>query len=509
MSIAVQVMVTEKDCTLLTICTMMQMTQLTAEVKKTTEACKGMAGIALDVKALTASLQDIKEQLQFIRKDCVEEARKAYQLATTLQDTCKQVVAETQKLSAQATAALPGLQYQTQLVSNEVQTDTVARVQGLGKPESAEQLAPSLQKLAEKPAGWSTEVSLAGGMKLNQHAAYQHTCNKALHKHSYDMDLQPQQPQFPQRKLPVSSHQVGSIKHAGFIKGLSGAEEIQEATQHEHAGAEAAIQMPVRQGIRSRLTMYRKSQAKANATGYQSPAIDSESPSPSAIQGICQPLDEPQQAAARPDKGITRSGRRYQAKGAHTHKQNLQEPAATQQRLHDSMPDLSSVPWQTTTKPGKHMSLELSSSQQEGDTPKTFKRHSRPEKAVSSNKQRVSCHGSLSSAPSLKLSLHPLKYSSMQQGNRDASAGRKVPIPAAEVPTLHTQADDSKEYRKPVKRHKAQQHSMGLDLFSKLFAQAGEVPCKELPGMPVIQADQIATEISMRLKMQRMRRMQS
>ena len=509
MGIAVQVMVTEKDCTLLTICTMMQMTQLTAEVKKTTEACKSMAGIAQDVKALTASLQDIKEQLQFIRKDCIEEARKAYQLASTLQDTCKQVVAETQKLSAQATAAIPGLQDQTQLVSNEVQTDTIARVQRLSKPESAEQLDPSLQKLAEEPAGWSREVSLAGGMKLDQHAAYQHTCNEALHKHSYDMDWQPQQPQAPKRKLPVSSHQVGSIKHAGFTKGLRGAEEIQEATQHEHAGAETAIQMPMRQGIGSRLTAYRKSQAKANATGNRSPAIDAESPSPSAIQGICQPVDEPQQAAARPNRGITRSGRRYQARGAHAHKQNSQEPAATQQRVHDSMPDLDSVPWQTKAKPGKRMPLELSSSQQEGDTPKTFKRHSTPKKAVSRYKQRVSCHGSLSSAPSLKLSLHPLKYSSTQQGNRDTSAGRKVPMPAAEVPISHTQANDSKEYRKPVKRHKAQQQSMGLGVFSKLFAQAGEVPSKESPGLPVIQADQIAMEISRRLKMQRMRRMQS
>ena len=95
----------------------MQMTQLTAEVKKTTEACAGIADMAHDVKALTASLRNMEDIVRTHTGDCAAAASKADQLAQTLQDACMQAISEMQRVSAQVSATLPAHEQQPQRVS--------------------------------------------------------------------------------------------------------------------------------------------------------------------------------------------------------------------------------------------------------------------------------------------------------------------------------------------------------------------------------------------------------
>ena len=95
----------------------LQMTQLTAEVKKTTEACAGIADIAHDVKALTASLCNMEDIVRTHTGDCAAAASKADQFAQTLLDACMQAISEMQRLSAQVSATLPAHEQQPQRVS--------------------------------------------------------------------------------------------------------------------------------------------------------------------------------------------------------------------------------------------------------------------------------------------------------------------------------------------------------------------------------------------------------
>ena len=97
-----------------------QMTQLTAEVKKTIEACAGIAGIAHDVQALTASLRDMENVVSMHTRDHTAAASKADQHAQTLQNTCMQVISEVQRLSAQVSASLPAHEQQPQHISKAV-----------------------------------------------------------------------------------------------------------------------------------------------------------------------------------------------------------------------------------------------------------------------------------------------------------------------------------------------------------------------------------------------------
>ena len=345
---------------------MMQMTQLTAEVKGTMKACEGMAGIAADVKALTASFQGIKEQLQLIRTDCTEEAGKSRELASKLQETCNQLVAGLQKLTADTPASHHGLTQQTQPVSRAV---------------SAE-----------------------------------------------------------------ANHQVQCLSH-------------HESAGNKEADCEPAQKPAKRQGIKSRLTEYRRSQGKAAAPVKQLTATVLKRSGPSAaIQGIYQPSGELQQVVAQPGRGHSGIGVYYQGKeGKLAAERVLQAPASS-----------------AASSRGKGFSNDSS-------TP----------------------------APSLKLSLQPLKASSMQPHTNAMAAGRKVPLPASSTADVHAAGEDHNYIRSPAKRRKSQQQYTGFDVFTKLSAQADMGSCEQASTLPVIQEDKIAKEVSERLKMQRMRRMRA
>ena len=350
---------------MLTLLHMMQMSQLTAEVKETMKACEGMAGVAHDVKALTASFQVMNEQLHLIRTDCAEEASKGFQLASKLQETCNHLVTELQKLSANAMASLPNLMQQTQPVSKGM----------IAQP---------------------------------------------------DQDVQ------------CVSHHVS-------------AEVNQSKSEVAHIPAK-------RQGIKSRLTEYRRSRAKAAAPVKQ-PIYTTlqKSDSSAAIQGIYQPTDEPQQAAAQPGRGNRGVETRYQDREGYG---AIGKPVEKPTEEADSM---------TGGDPSR----------------------------------KSSCR-----APSLKLSLRPLKASNMEP-HSVALAGRKVSLSASSTANVHLDADALGEARMPAKRHKSQQQSMGLDMFTKLFAEADMVSCQQASTLPVIQEDKIAKEVTERLRMQRMRRMRA
>ena len=340
------------------------MTQLTAEVKETMKACEGMAGIAADVKALTASFQDIKEQLQLVRTDCAEEASKGYQIASRIQDTCNQLVAELQKLSANATASPPGLTQQTQPVSRAVSAEPDQDVQCLSHHDTAE--------------------------------------NKAR-------------------------------------------------------DCETAPKPGKRQGIKSRLTEYRRSRAKAAAPVKQPPATAPKPAHPSAaIQGIYQPSE----AVAQPGRGQSSIGVRCQG--------NEDECAAER----------------VAREPAR--------------------------KAASSNGKDFS-HDSSAPAPSLKLSLQPLKTFSLQPNTTTTAAAHRTPLQlsASSAAYVQAQGDAGRETGLAAKRRKSQQQYTGFDVFTKLFAQADMGSCEQTSMLPVIQEDKIAREVTERLKMQRMRRMRA
>ena len=344
------------------------MTQLTAEVKETMKACEGIAGIAHDVKALTTSFQDIKEQLQLIRTECTEEASKGYQLGSKLQDTCKLLVAELQKLSSNATAAsLPGLQQQNQPISQRQNIQLDQDVQCLSQCEGAEFRAGESEP-APKPAK--------------------------------------------------------------------------------------------RQGIKSRLTEYRRSRAKAAAPVDQpTTTVLKHLDSSATNQGIYQPCGEQHQAAAQLTRGLRGIGTCCQSKeGDCIVEKYVQEPT-------DSV----------------------------------------------SRKRKDMSHASSSLVPSLKLCLQPLKESSMPPNTCSATAGHSVPLElsASSTANAHAEGNAGKEAILPAKRRSGQQHCMGLDVFTKLFAQTDSVSCQQASILPVIQEDVIAKEVTERLMMQRMRRMQA
>lgn len=344
----------------------MQMSQLTAEVKETMKACEGMASIAQDVKALTASFQEMKEQLHLIRTDCAEEASKGFQHASKLQETCNHLVTELQKLSADAVASLPNLTQQTQ---------------------------PVCKGITAQP---------------DQEVQY------------------------------VSHHVRAEIKQSN---------------------SEAAPIPAKRQGIKSRLTEYRRSRAKAAAPVKQPISMTLQKSDPSAaIQGIYQPIDEPQQATAQPGRGPSGIGRPYQGREGH------------------------GTVWKSVQEPTKKADSKTGEDQS---------------------------HMSSSKAPSLKLSLRPLKASDTEPQSNVALAGRRVLLSASSTANTHSNADDHGEARLPAKRRKSQQQSMGLDVFTKLFAEADMVSCHQASILPVIQEDKIAKEVTERLMMQRMRRMQA
>lgn len=147
----------------------MQMTQLTAEVKKTAEACGGIAYLANDVRVLTASFHDVKEQMQLVQKGCSAEASKAEELASTLQDTCRQIVSEMQLLSAQVTSIIPQLQQQSQTVGKGVQAGVKAQQEEVpapagqhpSHPSSSAQPHTSLQEPTSNTAPQPREHKLA------------------------------------------------------------------------------------------------------------------------------------------------------------------------------------------------------------------------------------------------------------------------------------------------------------------------------------------------------------
>ena len=345
---------------------MTQMTQLTAEVKLTMKACEGMAGIAADVKALTASFQDIKEQLQLIRTDCAEEASKGHQLASKLQETCNQLVAGLQKLSANAPARRQGLTQQDPPVSRAVSAEPDQEMQCLSPHESPENM---------------------------------------------------------------------------------------------RRDSEASPKPAKRQGIRSRLTEYRRSRAKAAAPVKQPTATAPKPSHPSAaIQGIYQPSEKPQQVGAPPSR--------------------------------------------------EHSSTAVRCRGKEGDCA-AERVVGEPATKAASSRGRDFKYESLSPAPSLKLSLQPLKASSMQPHTNAMAAGRKVPLSASSTANVQGAGDDHREARLPTKRHKSQQQYAGLDVFTKLFAQADMGTCEQSSMLPIIQEDKIAEEVTERLKMQRMRRMRA
>ena len=340
---------------------MLQMTQLTAEVRETMKACEGIAGIANDVKALTISFQDINKQMQLMRTDCAEEASKGYHIASTLQDTCKQLVAELQKLSSSATASISDPQ-RNEPVSKGVCAQVDQDVQCLSPRDGAE-IRPGYSGAAPKPAK--------------------------------------------------------------------------------------------RQGIKSRLTEYRRSQAKAAAPVKQpTSTVLKHSDASAAIQGIYQPCSEQHQAASQPSRGL--SCTYCQSKdGDCMVEKSVQEPTD-----------------RADSRTGKNMS-----------------------------------HASSSLAPSLELHFRPPKVPSMLPHSSSATAGHRIPLQVSAPSTAKRNAGQRAQM--PAKRRNSQQHCMGLDVFTKLFAQTDSGPCQQASILPVIQEDMIAKEVTERLTMQRMRRMQA
>jgi hypothetical protein len=71
------------------------------------------------------------------------------------------------------------------------------------------------------------------------------------------------------------------------------------------------------------------------------------------------------------------------------------------------------------------------------------------------------------------------------------------------------QGDANHQIRRSVKRHKAERQPMGLSAFTKLFAQADAVSSQAASDLQALQEENIAKEISERIMMQRMRRMQA
>ena len=182
-----------------------QMTQLTAEVKKTTEACAGIADIAHDVKVLTASLRNIEDIVKTHTGDCAAAAGKADQLVQTLQDACMQAISDMQRLSAQVSATLPAHEQQLQCVSKAgraehshahrsanwtcLQTDICNPVAGKPAPAAPLQVQPQPQEAYDKPTASKDSAAMAGVQGQRRRvtrsmARTDHGSNKSVHQPS-------------------------------------------------------------------------------------------------------------------------------------------------------------------------------------------------------------------------------------------------------------------------------------------------------------------------------------
>ena len=406
------------------------MTELTAEVKKTTEACQGTAGLAEDIKAMGGSLLDIREQLQLIQQECKAETSKAAQLASSLQNTCQQVVTEMHKLSAQVTAALPLLQHQPQPVA----------------PKAGSKAGPPCSSEALNQQQALLDTSQQGQL------AQQRDTEKLLQKNR-------------------------SLETARLMR----------CNSDKKAAAQVAGQAPA----------IRHSDGKNNMRTERTnnmPKAPVHPTAASVISGICMPDTE--QTAPRPSKGTTRSGWRYQGGRSQPDEVSLQEP------------DFKRTPWHIKATASKHPTRCPSSERQTADPSKAFQRKSNPEKVSCSRAVQLPSQDSPSSAPSLHLTLQPLRPSSMHMQNQSGPAADKGHQQSSGAAPAQ-QGDANHQNERSFKRHKAERQSMGLDAFTKLFAQADAVSSQAASDLPAIQEEDIAREISNRILMQRMRRMQA
>ena len=392
------------------------MTQLTAEFKKTTEACQGSAGLAEDIKAMGGSLHDIREQLQLIQQECKAEASKAARLASSLQSTCREVVTEMHKLSAQVTAG--------------------SKAGPPSSPDALKQPQPLLLTFQE------------------DQPAEQRDTEKLLQK-------------------------TRSLETARLMHGNSHQKVHQPAAQT--AGQAPAI--PQSDGKNSMRTERTNNMPNAPMQPTAAPVCS----------GVCKPDIE--QTAPKPSKRTTRSGRRYQGGRSHPDEASLQEP------------DFQSTPWHTKATATKHAARCPSSERQTADPPKAFQRKSKPEKVSRSRAVQLPSQDSPSSAPPLHLTLQPLRPSSMHMQNQSGPAADKGHQQSSGTAPAQ-QGNANHQNKRSFKRHKAERQPMGLDAFTKLFAQADAVSSQAASDLPAIQEEDIAKEISRRIMMQRMRRMQ-
>ena len=388
------------------------MTQLTAEVKKTTEACAGIAGIAHDVKALTASLRDMEDNVKMHTRGCAAAASKADQLAQTLQEACMQAISEVQRLSAQVSATLPAHELQPQRVSK-------ARPAGISH--------------ADRPVDF---ISFQMGTQSL-------VANKPTP--AAPLQLQPQP---------------------------------REANDKPTASNTSAA-MAESQGQRRRVT---RSMAK-NDGGSK--------------QRVHQPADTPGHTALQTNVAFKRTEKRRRTPTEHDRKLDTQKLGGNPQDAQDITPDLQATPWQTKASARKPVTQRAIAGTQASQAGNQSKRHCTPSKrAADSSTERQASLSCPSSAPSLKLTLAPLQPSSMHNRNKTVSETR--PSGTAAITQAGARAGPS-GWRAPL--------GTGLDAFAKLFARADAEPSNHSEGLPEIQEEHIAKEVTKRMMMQRMRHM--